>query len=471
MSTRILAALVAAFLLGQSLVGQAQAQFIPPPPPITPPIVVPVPVLPPIVTGTAMTATVKTGAVFADGIYQTVGTINWPKATVRAGTVLTYVLGDIFELPTSQTLESCALTTAASAQSLSGNAYTGSYVVSGMSSAIVTVAGAGTHARKTSSSAAGGAAGIGSKSSTVSFAMSAPGIYLLSMNLGTISSDAACPWGTFTSTATGSASAATAVIQVVSSDDYAQPETGWYWEPSQGGRGVAIEYYPATKRIFMGVFGYGASGESSWLVGACAYDAATKSCTGSLDSYKGGATINQKDGPVAQMTGSVGNFTLTFNDRSRPTLSWIGPTLNLIRYGLSGAATAANALTGAFPNGAALQNGWYWDPALGGRGWFVETSRKPDGTVITFTVSFMYRADGSPVWYMYEATSTAQSAPVLFEAASKEVAGGASMTSQTWSSPDWSSVADRGQTNLALTGSAATITFAAGRIGLSKFEQ
>lgn len=461
----------AVFTAAILLVGtQIQAQTLPTIPTTpAPPTIPTLPTLPPIVTGTAMNAAVKAGTIFAaDSRYQTVGTTNYPKATVAAGTTLTYTLGNVFDLPASQTAESCALTTTASAQTLAGNAYTAAYTVSGASSAVVTVTAAGTHARKASGSAAGSATGIGSKSSTVSFTPSTPGVYLLSMNLGTLTSDSACTWGTFTNPATGAATAATAVVQVVSAADYALPETGWYWEPSQGGRGVAIEYYPSNNRIFMGIFGYGNGGESTWLVGACSYDAASRTCAGNLDAHRGGVTLAQAEGPVAKYDGSPGRFTLTFNQRNQPTLAWTGPTLNLVRYSLTGATADPSKVAGGFPGGAAIQTGWYWNEATGGRGWFVETARKDDGTMMTFTVGFMYRSDGSPVWYALEANSSAKMAPALFEGAMmKEFAGGSSMTSPGWTGTITNT--DRGAGSLMAGIGSLAINFAAGTVQLTKF--
>lgn len=469
MSIRISIALVAAFL-AQGFIGVGSAQTLPPIPTTpTPPTIPTLPTLPPIVTGTAMAAGVKAGTIFAaDSRYQVVASPAYPQATVPVGTTLTYALGNVFDLPASQTAESCALTTTASAQTLAGNAYTAAYAISGASSAVVTVTAAGTHARKASGSAAGSATGIGSKSSTVAFSFGAPGVYLVSLNLGTLSNDSACTWGTFTSSVTGAATAATAVVQVVSAADYALPETGWYWEPSQGGRGVAIEYYPSNNRIFMGIFGYGAGGESSWLVGACSYDAATRTCAGSLDNYRGGVTLAQATGPTAQSIGSAGQFTLTFNQRNQPTLAWTGPTLNLVRYSLTGATADPSKVAGGFPGGAAIQTGWYWNEATGGRGWFVETARKDDGTMMTFTVGFMYRSDGSPVWYALEAGTTAKVAPALFEGGMmKEFAGGSSMTSPGWAGTITNT--DRGAGSLMVGAGSLAINFPAGTVQLTKF--
>lgn len=462
-----IAALTAALV---AFVGVASAQVPPPPVVVVPPVE---PWQPPPITPVATPVTA--GTIFAsNGIYGQITSPAWPVATIAVGTTLTYTLSELFTFDAVQAATYCSIRIAANATALdatNGNAYGGTYTANAGASVNVgiaikqrilswwgiTISGTGGTDVTTS----------GNSNSTVAFTFNAPGIYAIGIRPKT---DSNCGGSgiTMVNPNTNQQTAATAIVQVVSAADYALPETGWYWDPNQGGRGVAIEYYPSNSRIFMGIFGYGSGGESSWLVGACTYNAAARTCSGNLDMHRGGVTLAQIEGPLAQYVGSTGQFTLTFNQRNQPTLQWTGPTINLIRYKLTGAATAANAVSGSFPGGAAMANGWYWNASTGGRGWFVETARTPTGGLMTFTVGFMYRPDGSPVWYALESGSTATAAPALFEGASfKEFAGGSSMTDQTWS-PTITNT-DRGAGSLLAGNSTLAINTPGGTIPLTKF--
>jgi len=461
----LLSAALAAALV--AFAGIASAQM----PPIPPVIVLPVePYVPPTYT---VATPVTAGTIFAaNGIYGQIPGVAYPVATVAAGTTLTYTLNQIFTFGSDQLLPGCSMNTSSIAiglDAVGGNPYSGSYTPNATNGGNVGIVltGKRTGPNNMVSGTGGNTAvgGLGNSTSTVAFTFNAAGTYAIA-----IKPDASgCGnGGTLVNPSTNQQTAATAIVQVVSAADYALPETGWYWDPNQGGRGVAIEYYPVNNRIFMGIFGYGSGGESSWLVGACTYNAASRTCSGNLDAYRGGVTLAQVEGPTAQQTGSTGQFTLTFNQRNQPTLQWTGPTINLVRYKLTGAATAANAVSGGFPGGAAMTNGWYWNAATGGRGWFVETARTPSGGLMTFSVGFMYRPDGSAVWYALESGSTATAAPALFEGASfKEFAGGSSMTAPTWS-PTITNT-DRGAGSLLAGNGTVGVNTPGGPIPLTKF--
>ena len=43
-----------------------------------------------------------------------------------------------------------------------------------------------------------------------------------------------------------------------------QPETGWYWNPAEGGRGYALEVQ--NDKLFMAMFHYNDDGSPTWNV-------------------------------------------------------------------------------------------------------------------------------------------------------------------------------------------------------------
>lgn len=172
------------------------------------------------------------------------------------------------------------------------------------------------------------------------------------------------------------------------------PQTGWWYNPAQTGRGLAIEYYPASGKIFLGVFGYGPGGAATWQVGVCSYDVAARTCSGKLDTYENGATLTELTHATATPTAGAGPFTLSFADSRNGTVTWTNEQFPITRFRpttADGTDTTGNAV---------VHTGWYWDPAVAGRGYFLETWRNADGSVPLYGVGFMYRPDGTPTWYV-----------------------------------------------------------------------
>jgi len=178
------------------------------------------------------------------------------------------------------------------------------------------------------------------------------------------------------------------------------PQTGWWYNPAQTGRGLAIEYYRASGRIFLGVFGYGPGGVATWQVGVCTYDAATRTCSGRLDTYENGATLTELTHATATPTAGAGPFTLNFADSRNGTVTWANEQFPISRFKpttADGTDTTGNAVA---------YTGWYWDPNVAGRGYFLETWRNADGSVPLYGVGFMYRPDGTPTWYVLQGLAT-----------------------------------------------------------------
>ncbi len=209
------------------------------------------------------------------------------------------------------------------------------------------------------------------------------------------------------------------------------PQTGWWYNPSQTGRGIAIEYYRASGKIYMGAFAYDSAGAATWQVGICTYDAAAKSCTGNLDTYRGGATISDVTHATATLAAGAGRFTFNFVDSRNGTVSWNNDQFPITRFRptmADGTDTAGNA---------SFYTGWYWDPATPGRGYFLETWKNADGNVPLYGVGYMYRQDGSPVWYVMPGVASWANPSFWDKLPFIEFGGGSpSFVAGNWKTPD-----------------------------------
>ena len=162
------------------------------------------------------------------------------------------------------------------------------------------------------------------------------------------------------------------------------PQTGYWWNPNEGGRGFALE--KRGNNLFMATYLYDASGRSTWYgIGPGAMNGATYS--GTLTSYSNGQTLT---GAYKAPTnnGPSGNVTVTFSSGTQGTMTWPGGTIPIQKYDFGPGGSAA-----AQPAGTP-EPGWWWAPTEGGRGYAIEVQ---GGQL--FIAGYMYDALGSPLWY------------------------------------------------------------------------
>lgn len=164
------------------------------------------------------------------------------------------------------------------------------------------------------------------------------------------------------------------------------PQTGWWWNANQPGRGFAIERQG--DKIFVAGFLYEEAGPSSWYT-ATLQRQAGGAFTGALQRHTGGQTL-QGDFRPTNGTQTVATASLVVVGEGQATLS-VAPA--------DGGAQQAIALErfafgGLAPSAVQFASGWWWNPAEPGRGYFIEAQ----GSQL-FAASFMYRDDGQPVWY------------------------------------------------------------------------
>ncbi len=190
------------------------------------------------------------------------------------------------------------------------------------------------------------------------------------------------------------------------------PQTGWWWNPQEPGRGFSIE--AQGNNLFMATYLYDVSGRSTWHVAVGPTSLNGSLFTNQLLSFGGGVTLDGAYRGNARLP-DAGPITMTFDDGQHGTLVWPGGTVSIQRYGFGANGTATT------PLGDQPQSGWWWGGAGdNGRGFFIEWQGNK-----AFLAGYMYDGTGDATWYVSEATVTnAQS----FQGTWLQFANGQAMT-------------------------------------------
>ena len=171
----------------------------------------------------------------------------------------------------------------------------------------------------------------------------------------------------------------------------AAPQTGWWWNPAEGGRGYSIE--TSGNRLFFAAYLYDLSGRATWTIAAGNTSLEGSLYQGRLEGYAGGQSLNgmyRPPGPVDYL----GDITLAFNDASHGTLIWPGGSVPIERFDI-----LPNGLNTS-PHANQPENGWWWNPSESGRGFFLEWQ----GSQL-FMAAYMYDDTGNPLWYLSSNTT------------------------------------------------------------------
>lgn len=183
----------------------------------------------------------------------------------------------------------------------------------------------------------------------------------------------------------------------------AAPQTGWWWNAAESGRGFFIEKRGAN--LFMAGYYYEAEGRATWFTAAGPMSGSTFS--GDMLVFRGGQTLTGAYRAPAQGA-SPGRVTLSFGSASTATLTWPGGVTALTRFPFGS-------------GGAGLpENGWWWNAAESGRGYSIEIQ----GNAV-FMVGFMYDEAGNPLWYFAQGTIDSANA---FNGAWQQAANGQTLT-------------------------------------------
>jgi hypothetical protein len=163
------------------------------------------------------------------------------------------------------------------------------------------------------------------------------------------------------------------------------PQTGWWWNPAQGGRGFSIE--AQGNNLFFAAFHYEANGRATWNVSPGPVSLGGSYFTSDLYNVTGGQTLG---GPFhAANAVKAGTITLTFSDPSHGTMTWPGGSVPIERQNLVPGGLEAP------PQPNVPETGWWWNPNESGRGFFIEWQKG-----YADIAGYMYDDAGNPTWYI-----------------------------------------------------------------------
>ena len=163
------------------------------------------------------------------------------------------------------------------------------------------------------------------------------------------------------------------------------PQTGWWWNPAEGGRGFSIE--AQGDNLFFAAFHYEANGRATWNVSPGPVSLGGSYFTSDLYNVTDGQTLG---GPYhAANAVKAGPITLTFSDASHGTMTWPGGTVPIERMNLVPGGLQAP------PQVNVPETGWWWNPQESGRGFFIEWQKG-----YADIAGYMYDDQGNPTWYI-----------------------------------------------------------------------
>ena len=189
------------------------------------------------------------------------------------------------------------------------------------------------------------------------------------------------------------------------------PQTGWWWNAAQDGRGFGIEVRGNT--MFMSGYLYDDTGRATWVVsaGPTALDGSFFNNT--LYHVSNGQTLTGTYKAPAPVT-LDGQITLSFTDARNGTLIWPGGSIPIVRF--DDVVGSGNGITPSF----VPENGWWWNESESGRGFFMEFKNN-----FAFIAGYMYEADGRPVWYTAQST---MASPQTFSSNWLKIGNGQTLT-------------------------------------------
>ena len=109
------------------------------------------------------------------------------------------------------------------------------------------------------------------------------------------------------------------------------PESGFWYNPAEGGRGYVIEIHGST--LFIGGFMYDALGNAIWYASGPAAMTGTTVYTNSWQQYGNGQTLTGTFKPSAVITPNVGALTIQFTSATAGTLTLpTGTQIPIVRF-------------------------------------------------------------------------------------------------------------------------------------------
>ena len=189
------------------------------------------------------------------------------------------------------------------------------------------------------------------------------------------------------------------------------PDSGFWWNPAEGGRGFSIERQG--NNLFLAAFLYDNSGRATWYgAGPGVMDGSTYA--GALTIYGGGQTLTGGYKP-AGVAGSAGIVTVNFSSPTQASLTWPGGTIPVARYDIVPAGASVP------PPFVQPETGYWWSPGEGGRGYTIEIQNNT-----LFLAGYMYDAQGNPLWYASGPTPLSSAA--TYQSTWTQYSGGQTLT-------------------------------------------
>ncbi len=160
----------------------------------------------------------------------------------------------------------------------------------------------------------------------------------------------------------------------------ADPNTGWWWNPAESGRGFSIEQQGNT--IFYAAYLYDDSSNNAWYTALLTKNAAGV-FTGEMNQFSDGQTLLGTYQPPSNPPANIGSITLAFDTPTTGTMTWPGGVVSIERFIFNNSGGSAD-----------LETGWWWNPAESGRGFSIEQQ----GDSI-FYAGYLYDNTGGNAWY------------------------------------------------------------------------
>jgi hypothetical protein len=147
------------------------------------------------------------------------------------------------------------------------------------------------------------------------------------------------------------------------SEPTTNPQSGWWWNVSEGGRGFAIEVQGGT--MYLAGYMYDPAGNATWYLASGAMTSAAL-FQGQWAQYAGGQTLTGPYQPASVVNSNVGYVTLQFIDTSTATLTLpnqVQIPLTRFNFGLSAPVLAAFSPSSAVPASLVTLTGSGIDPS------------------------------------------------------------------------------------------------------------
>ena len=185
----------------------------------------------------------------------------------------------------------------------------------------------------------------------------------------------------------------------------AAPQSGWWWNPNESGRGFFIEIDDGW--FFMSGYFYDEAGHATWLVTNDPMPAPMSYQGRLLAVSNGQSLVGDYHAPVGPSV--AGSVAVDFSDDNHAKLNWNGVSVDIERY----------AFESEQPATFVPFTGWWWNPDESGRGMSIEQQGQH-----MFIGLYMYEEDGRPVWYVADAM---MASPTRFVAPLLQFANGQTM--------------------------------------------